>query len=167
MNRDEPSTETTRQIGQALRQLLRLAPEVHTTLAARVGVGVTDMLALDHLTTDPDPTIGVVDLAHRLGIRSASATVLVDRLVAAGHVQRAPHPTDRRRTSLNLTDHAREEAQAALAPLITDLSAITATLDRSTAAAILGYLNDVCAALEQFTRTGERAPDADRHAQKP
>lgn len=139
-------------IGQVLRDLLRLAPDVNAALAHRVGVGVSDVMALDYLTAEPDP-LGVVDLAHRLGMRSASATVLVDRLVAAGHVTRHAHPTDGRRTALHATDHAREEARAALAPLIRDINAVTADLDEQTAMQVLTFLTRVCAVLARFADT--------------
>lgn len=151
-------------IGQAVRQLLKLAPAVHAELADRVGVGVTDLLALDHITSDPTP-LGVVELGDRLGIRSASATVLVDRLVAAGHVHRVPHPSDRRRTGLYPTDTARQDVRAALDPLIADISKITNDLDASTAVAVLQFLTQIRDALEQFaasdsSRARHSAPGA-------
>lgn len=136
-------------IGNAVRQVLRLAPDVHAALARRLGVGVTDLLALDHLSVPPAP-VGVVDLGRRLGVTSASATVLVDRLVAARHVRRVPHPHDRRRALLEMTPHAETEVRGALDPLITELAAVVDRLDPDEAETVLRFLEDLTDVLVRF-----------------
>lgn len=141
--------ETHYLIGQALRNLMRLAPDVHGVLAQSLGVGATDLMALDRLTSSDQP-MGVVELGDSLGIRSASATVLVDRLVAAGHLQRAPHPTDGRRRIVRATGSAHEDMLAALRPLIAGINEATDRLDADTSRLVLAYLRDVCAVLEEF-----------------
>ena len=146
------AVETRIALGRAVRRLLRLAPEVHAALATRGGVGVTDLLALDHLST-PTPPGGVVELGRRLGMTSASATVLVDRLVRAGHVERTAHATDRRRTAVVLTEHAEDEVRDALGPLVERLGELAASLDDQDAAAVLRFLGDLCEALEDFAAT--------------
>ncbi|MGN8553665.1 UNVERIFIED_CONTAM: MarR family transcriptional regulator [Microbacterium sp. SLM126] len=47
------------------------------------------------------------DLANHLRISTASTTKLLDRLTAAGHVERRPHPTDGRARIITLTPHSR------------------------------------------------------------
>lgn len=47
------------------------------------------------------------DIARHLRISTASTTKLVDRLEAAGHVVRGPHPTDRRARTVALTAKSR------------------------------------------------------------
>ncbi|MDQ6657073.1 MAG: MarR family transcriptional regulator [Actinomycetota bacterium] len=138
-----------RQIGQAMRELLRVAPAVHSSLAGRLAVGPTDLTALD-VATSSDTPLGVVELSHRLGIRSASATVLVDRLVASGHLERRPHPSDRRRTSLRATQTAHHDIRSALVPLIRGITAITDELDAEAAATVLAFLRSVIATLDGF-----------------
>ncbi|HEY2191520.1 MAG TPA: MarR family transcriptional regulator, partial [Actinomycetospora sp.] len=81
-----------------------------------------------------------VELARRLGIRSASASVLVDRLVHAGHLARVPDPDDGRRTRLVATDHARREALRALGSLLEGLDALTGPLDDRDAAVVRDFL---------------------------
>ena len=141
--------QTRREIGQQLRSLLQAAPAVHAALATRIGVGVTDLLALDHLTSAPDG-LGVVELSRLLGIRSASATVLVDRLVAGGHLQRGPHPSDRRRTTVSPTTAAHHDVLAALEPLIDDINQITTQLSPSQATVVLRFLTQITTALTGF-----------------
>ncbi|MGH1563981.1 MarR family winged helix-turn-helix transcriptional regulator [Mumia sp. DW29H23] len=137
-------------LGMQLRELLRLAPSVHARLAAEIGIGVTDALALDHaMASLPDP-MGVGDLAHRLGIRSASATVAVDRLVSSGHMERTPHPTDRRRTSLQPTDSAYADARRASAPLVTAIRELTGDLDDESAARVHAFLEQAILVLRNY-----------------
>lgn len=162
-NADAPGTQY--DIGQQLHELLMLAPAVHAELAARVGVGVTDLLALDHATSAPSE-LGVVELARLLKIRSASATVLVDRLVARGHLERAPHSTDRRRTSLHPTATAHQEVRAALHPLVQDLNEIIGELTTAESEVVLRVLRRVNAALGSFTAAGDASassPDRGQH----
>ncbi len=68
-----------REIGLAVRALVLTDREMQTALARRLGVGLTDVRAMEELVASPD-VLGPVELGNRLGIRSASATVLVDRL---------------------------------------------------------------------------------------
>lgn len=143
------ATSTRYQLGQAVRELLRLAPTVHAELAHRLDIGITDLRALDQATSNQAP-LGVVELGDRLGMRSASATVLVDRLVATGHLDRQPHPTDRRRITLHPTQSAHDEVGSALAPLIRDIGAAAESFDDATADATLQFLTAVIAALEDF-----------------
>ncbi|NIJ05960.1 MarR family winged helix-turn-helix transcriptional regulator [Frigoribacterium faeni] len=69
------------------------------------------------------------DIAHQLGVTSAAATIIVDRLVALGHVERKPDPHDGRQRILSLTpstcallEGATREADEALAELAATLS---------------------------------------------
>ena len=50
------------------------------------------------------------DIAREVGISSASTTKLVDRLVAAGHLVRAQHPSDRRTVCIEVTESTRVSA---------------------------------------------------------
>jgi DNA-binding MarR family transcriptional regulator len=108
-------------------------------MADRLGLGVSDLVALDLLLQSPR-LLGPVELGHRLGIRSASATTLVDRLEHAGHIVRTADPVDRRRQALVVTDHARIEARTALGPMIADLHRAAADLTNDEAEAVVRYL---------------------------
>ena len=96
-------------------------------VAKRLNMGVNDVAAMDQLIFVPEP-LGPVELGNRLGMRSASATALVDRLERAGHLRRDPHPSDRRRQTLAPTEHAIAEVAVALRPLIEGVSAAASEL---------------------------------------
>jgi DNA-binding MarR family transcriptional regulator len=104
-------------VSRAVRQLLLANTEAQHALARRLGLGVNDLAALEHLFGVPQG-LGPADLGRLLGIRSASATALVDRLEAAGHVVRESHGSDRRRRVVRPTAHARVELLGALQPLV-------------------------------------------------
>ena len=117
-------------------------------MAHRLDLRLIDLQAIDHVVTAED-TLGPGDLARRLGIRSASASVLVDRLVDAGHVERVRDQDDGRRTGLVATEHARTQARRALAPLLTELRALTAGLAERDAAVVLEFLHGATAAMHR------------------
>jgi DNA-binding MarR family transcriptional regulator len=54
-------------------------------------------------------------LADALGVTARNVTGLVDGLVDSGHVERRPHPTDRRATLVGLTEHGSEVVAAMVA----------------------------------------------------
>lgn len=143
------SEPTSAQIGRELRRVLQTGREMQATVARRLGVRVTDVQAVDQVVSAERP-LGPVELGTRLGIRSASATKLVDRLVDAGHLTRAPDPADRRRIALAATEHARDEVREALAPLLTRITAITDDLDADQATTILAFLREVTAAMRDY-----------------
>jgi DNA-binding MarR family transcriptional regulator len=143
-------------IGLALRRMLQAGREMQSAVARRMGVRLTDVQAVDHVVSADEP-LGPVELGARLGIRSASATVLVDRLVAAGHLRRSPDPADRRRVVLHATDHARVEVHAALAPLLTEVDAIVSRLTPTEATTVHTFLDAVTTAMHAYADNGSRA----------
>ncbi|WP_410616463.1 MarR family winged helix-turn-helix transcriptional regulator [Amycolatopsis sp. lyj-109] len=135
-------------VNLALRELLALAHDVQIALARRLGLGATDVQALQHLAAGTP--MGTVDLAHALKIRSASATVLVDRLEAAGHVRRGPHPRDGRRVTLVVNEAARTEVRAALAPLVDAITRLTDGLPPGQAEVVARFLGDTTEILRSY-----------------
>lgn len=126
-------------IPQAVRELQQASGHAQRALAARMGLGPNDLNAIDLIVSAEEP-LGPVELGDLLGMRSASATVLVDRLEQAGHLTRTPHASDRRRRVLQPTDHARTEVRTALTPLIEPLRELSETLTQEEAATVLDFL---------------------------
>lgn len=77
--------------------------------------------------------------------------MLIDRLVASGHLQRTPHPTDRRRISLQPTTSAHQGVRAAISPLIASITNIIEELDERDANVVMEFLTQLTTALEQYT----------------
>jgi DNA-binding MarR family transcriptional regulator len=121
--------------------------DAEAALARRLHVGVTDVQALQVLT---GRDVGTVGLGAALGIRSASATALADRLQAAGHLRRVAHPTDGRRVVLELTASARAEVRTALRPLLDAIDGIVADLDDAEQVVVQRFLRRATAAITDF-----------------
>lgn len=128
--------------------VLLAADDAGRTLAERLGVGANDATALQHLIVR-GPT-GPVDLGRLLGIGSAAATALADRLERAGHVERRPHPDDRRRLQLVPTERAAQDVWRALGPLVALLDGVEERLDPAERDAVERYLADVTGAYRAY-----------------
>jgi DNA-binding MarR family transcriptional regulator len=121
-----------------LRDVLRGYVDTNTAFGAKLDLSVNDMTAIEYLLEDSE--LGPVELGQRLGIRSASATAMVDRLETAGHLQRQPHPTDRRRRTLKVTESASQSLMETVAPLVGDLASIAESLSSAERTVVHDYL---------------------------
>lgn len=98
---------------QALR-LWREADERMSEASRRyMKLGDTDMRALRFIIVGQQSGVFVTPgaIAAHLGISTASTTKLLDRLAAAEHIRRLPHPTDRRSVVVEVSDETRRAAR--------------------------------------------------------
>ncbi len=128
----------------ALQELIDVASQTPGAVARRAGLSTSELHALRHLSLEP---LGPADLARKLGVTSAAASGVVDRLVAHGHVRRSPHPEDGRRTVVAVTDAGRAEAFTRLASMFRGLSELDASLTPQERAAVERYLDGAIAAI--------------------
>ncbi len=70
-------------------------------------------------------------------------TLVLDRLEAAGHVKREPHPTDRRKVLVTPAAESVEAATDLVAPLIDGVEALISDLDPADRAAVSHFLAGV------------------------
>jgi DNA-binding MarR family transcriptional regulator len=130
----------------ALRGLMNASRELLGHVAREAGVNATDMTALDLL--DVHGPMGAAELARRLGIRSASATTLIDRLEQSGHVVRVPHPHDRRRVTVVAQPAARAAGLAAWLPAIRSIDEVGSELTDDESRVVERYLTQVSGVME-------------------
>jgi DNA-binding MarR family transcriptional regulator len=150
VERRERETWQAEEATWALWAVMRTANDVGHAVARRMGLPYNDVRALE-LLTEADDGMGTVELGRRLGIRSASAAEMVDRLEAAGHVRRRPHPTDRRRVVVELTPAGHDDALRVLGPLLARYDRVATALGED-AAAVARYLRAVAAEQQAFCR---------------
>lgn len=141
---DPPTLDLTA-VTQALRELVATSHETSARLARVHDFNLTDALALEVL--DRRGPLGAAELARSLGIRSASATILIDRLEAGGYVERRRDAQDRRRVTVVARRDALEANLALWAPSILALDAVARELGEAEREVVLGYLTAVTAAL--------------------
>lgn len=142
--RDWPQSE----VVDALYDVLRAIPELRAALAHRLGLNPSEVDAMEHIMGEP---MGPTELAHRLYMTSASSTVLVDRLVEAGHATRELDPSDGRRRLVRPTPKGAGAVFAQIGPLVADLVDAEDGLARKERVAVTNYLRRVLKVLEEHT----------------
>jgi DNA-binding MarR family transcriptional regulator len=95
---------------RAVRELVLAGERFRARAGRRRGIGPSGVTVMTTLLLDG--ARGPSELAGLLDITTASATELIDRLEALGFVHRRPHPRDRRRLLVELTDSGAQEIGA-------------------------------------------------------
>jgi DNA-binding MarR family transcriptional regulator len=128
-------------IAAQLREVASLSTQFHRHVGHSLSVNDTDLAAMEHLMTNGPLT--PTDLARHLGISTAAATVMVDRLTAVGHVHREPHAHDRRKVVVVPTPASVQAAFETLAPMFSGVAQLTAQLSESDHAVVTHFLSEV------------------------
>lgn len=131
----------------SMRAFLTAHDELQRRQARRMGMNATDMQTLRML--DVDGPLGPTELARRLDLRSASVTVLLDRLEAAGFVDRIRDAHDRRRVVVRVLPHAAEMLFDTWTPIIRAMDDVGHGLSTAEQRVVCGFLDDVAAVLER------------------
>ena len=128
---------------QAVRRLDMALSRWHGEVAERLGMDEAELLALARLAMDESQ--GPADLARSLHMTSGAMTAVLDRLAGHGHVVREPHPTDRRRVTLHLTESAHQVARAEVRPMSETITTLERRLSATERAAVGRYLEELIA----------------------
>lgn len=129
---------------QLLQELIDVAGASPAAVARRANLSTSELHALRHLSNAP---VGPAELARLLGVTSAAASGVVDRLVAHGHVERHPDPEDGRRTQVRLTPSGRSEAVTHLRPMFEALATLDGSLSQDERKIVERYLSGAVAAI--------------------
>lgn len=127
----------------------------HGEVAGRLGMDEAELLTLARLAVDESQ--GPADLARSLHMTSGAMTAVLDRIAGHGHLVRRPHPTDRRRVTLHLTESAHEAARAAIVPLTETITELGRRLSPAERAAVGRYLEELVAIV---TAAGDTPADS-------
>ncbi|WP_224393080.1 MarR family winged helix-turn-helix transcriptional regulator [Pseudonocardia sp. ICBG1293] len=132
----------------ALEAVNRATYEFTGRQARRAGLHTTDLWALRLL--DVHGSLGATELARHLDLRPASTTALIDRLVAAGHLERVPDPRDRRRVTVRSREDSFRERLAQWEPAVRALDAVARRLPADDRAVVERYLREVVSTLDEL-----------------
>lgn len=107
-------------------------------LAARLGIDRTSLEVVHQLVVQgpSSPTA----LARPLGLSPAVTTQALNRLEAAGHVHRHPHPDDGRKIVVTLDPATSQRVHTVLQPLLTRLDQAVAAFPARDRAAVARFL---------------------------
>lgn len=128
-------------IPMLIREIFQLSQRFERRLGASLSVNTTDLAAMEHLIQGGPMTPS--ELATRLEMSTAATTHVIDRLVAVGHVERQPHPVDRRKIVVTPAPASVALAFEELAPMISGVGAAAAAYDPEEQAVIAGFLRSV------------------------
>ncbi|MAM09090.1 MarR family transcriptional regulator [Martelella lutilitoris] len=95
----------------ALRRILRATENYERDLAQSARLTPAQLRVLQ--IVEERGSVTPKALATQMGIRQASVTTLVDKLVTRGMVERVPSRTDRRQTNVTVTDAGRAMVESA------------------------------------------------------
>lgn len=110
---DEDELNGTVQVLESLRRWHQTERRMSEESRRYMELGETDMRALRYAIAAGRHGCGVTPrmLAEHLRISTASVTKMLDRLAAAGHIRRTPHPEDRRSTVVEVAEETRRAAR--------------------------------------------------------
>ena len=105
----------------------------------------TDMRALRFLVASKNQNVIVTPgaLADHLHISTASTTKLLDRLAAGGHIERSPHPTDRRALMVTITKQTHEQVRDTVGRTHARRFEIAARLSSAEREIVTRFLNEM------------------------
>lgn len=86
----------------AMRSFALATEDFRHAVAAHFGADLSATLVMSQLSEGP---LTPRQLASRVGLTPSTMTALLDRLEAAGLSTRNPHPSDRRKVVVTLTEH--------------------------------------------------------------
>ena len=135
----------------------RLAEEaMRRRTGASMRMGATDLQALRFLlkAQGEKQIVSGQDLANHLGMTSASVTALLDRLTKSGHVQRTPHPTNRRSNMVTATPGSDDEVRQTLGSMHTRMIDAANALSPAEAALVAEFLGSLTAAVDSIDANG-------------
>jgi DNA-binding MarR family transcriptional regulator len=128
----------------ALRALTRIAEQVPAAVARRAELSHNELRSLDLLS---EQSRGPGELARFLGVSTAAASGIVDRLVEHGHAERTAHESDGRRTAVTISESGRRAVAAQLMPMWAELARLDADLTDDERAVVARYLEGATRAL--------------------
>lgn len=104
-----PHDHAVMQVMQAIRAFSDAMDRMHGGLKGDMEMNATDLAALRMMIMREQrgQSVSPHDVARHLRISTASTTKLLDRLTESGHVERRPHPSDRRGRVIVLTEESR------------------------------------------------------------
>lgn len=121
-----------------LREIYQQSQRFERRLGGALAVNTTDLTALEHLMDGGPMTPS--ELATRLEMSTAATTHVIDRLVAVGHVERAPHPSDRRKVTVTPAPASVARAFEELAPMIAAVGAVASSYPEDDQRVIADFL---------------------------
>lgn len=110
------SEEVLAEVGQVTQAYQAAVDDFDREVARLLGVNGTDLRCLELLITAGQ--LAPRELAEQLNLTTGSVTVMLDRLEKLDLLARSPHPSDRRKVTVRLTDSGTQRCLDLMMPLV-------------------------------------------------
>jgi DNA-binding MarR family transcriptional regulator len=119
-------------------------------MKGELAINATDVAALRLLIIREslERSVSPRDIARHLRISTASTTKLLDRLVDSGHVERRPHPSDRRGRIVVLTEASRHAFFRAFGERLRAMRSVAMRFDEAELDVIGRFLDELSGAMD-------------------
>jgi DNA-binding MarR family transcriptional regulator len=157
----EPKPQAELRLEGLLHRLELAGQHQRAARARQTSVHAVELAALEHLAAG-GLTPG--ELGHRLGLTSGGVTALAGRLIDAGHVERAPHPHDRRSRVLTTTPAGDAHLADFLVPVLAPAQRLLDWLSPEEAQLIERFVGSLVA-LKQHAAAATPGPAPERSSE--
>jgi DNA-binding MarR family transcriptional regulator len=142
MSADRPASLRNHEVLTELRAYRAAEEAMRRRTREAMKMGENDLTALRFLLRSQREGRVVTpgDLAAHLGMKSASVTVMLDRLTKSGHLVRQSHPTDRRSLAVVATPGSDDEVRQTLGSMHHRMMAAATKLDAQQSEVVRGFL---------------------------
>jgi DNA-binding MarR family transcriptional regulator len=142
----------------ALRRFRRADESMRRQVSADLGVNPLDLRALQLVIAGERASrpLSPRDLSAQLEISTAATTKLVDRLVGSGHVDRTPHPHDRRSVVLVPTSRAHADLRRRMGAVHQRMGDVAGAVPAESREAVIKFLTSMALAMEDGPATRSR-----------
>lgn len=130
---------------RSLRSVILAGEHYRLAVATHLGISVNESQAISYLFAEGP--LGQTDLAQRMNLTTSTVTGLLDRLERRGLTQRVPDPSDRRRSTVHLSDQGHGE----LAEVREWMTHAFGSFDRSQLGRLATDLRAIAEGLRGFT----------------
>jgi DNA-binding MarR family transcriptional regulator len=146
---------------EALANLVRASNEALGEIDRRrrtfADLSASGFQALAVLEGATEPLTGT-DIASHLLVTTASITSLLDTLARNGYIERRPHPTDRRKTLIAITDSGRELVDAVLPTVHTAATELLGDLPPAELEAFIAVCTQLRSRVEELSKLPPPTP---------
>jgi len=149
----EPLTPRDHSVMGVLRAIQAVSDamdRMHSGMKGDMDMNATDVAALRMLIMREQrgQIVSPHDLAEHLRISTASTTKLLDRLTVSGHLERRPHPHDRRARVVVLTQASRDDFYKHFGARLRGMRGITEGYDDDELAVVTRFLGELSAVID-------------------
>jgi DNA-binding MarR family transcriptional regulator len=135
---------------KAVRAFGDALDRMHGGMKGEMDMNANDLAALRMLIIREQrgESVSPHDVARHLRISTASTTKLLDRLAASGHVERRPHPSDRRARVVVLTDESRRAFHRHFGRRLQAMRGVAEGYTHDELLAVTQFLGDIGSAMD-------------------